>query len=163
MMDQDLLDAIAMELANLPGITTVTQTASNLSALPGPVMLLRLDRAVPDENPGDGRLVLNLYINAHLLVDKTTTNADQTARRLSIDTLSIVNRAGNFGVAGAGQPRPLTAKRHLTDTIRPGHDVTWAATWTAHWTQKIVLGDALWQEDGVTPIELIINGHRCDD
>ncbi len=148
-----LQQAIASELARIPGIQTVTVLPQRLDHITVPALLLDCVEITPAEDRGTGELLLDSHWELRLV------GSEQQAKIILLQLLQAVLlklQQQYWGLADVG---PVKLKHAALDHFTPllaGHTI-----WLMEWTQTLALGECVWDVTTVVPERLIVRDEHA--
>ena len=114
-----------------------------------PAVFLEVANYSTGSDPATGELSLIANIEARVVVDSISENAELVCQNLACQVANIAH-LNSFGC----KVSPAKISGISRDSFKPDFDPY--ICWLVEWSQELHVGESVWKEDGVRPHILII-------
>ena len=147
---ESLFAAILDGIASIPGVQRCVPFPRRMDTVTLPAVFLDLAELEPDVDPGTGELALVTHWEARVIVAESQPDAQAMLRGLALALMHWLF-ANDFSLINVGKAKLKQAGPDHFAPEMQGHDV-----WLVEWSQKIRVGDSVWDGAGVVPTQVFL-------
>ena len=148
-MFESYFETVKQVLSAVQGVAYVDFTPARLDQTLSPAVFLDLVELDPMSDPGTGQLRLDAQWEARLVMSTKTPKFLQVG--LVAEIITALHKH-HWPEQDIGQAK---IKHVSIDHFQP--HLEGQQIWLIEWMQMIQLGDSMWSDEGILPLEIVIN------
>ena len=149
-MIEELLTNIKAEILNNKGVQSCLIYPDARGEVVAPAVFLEVASYSTGDDPATGELSLLVNIEARVVVDSISENAELACQNLACQIANIAH-LNSFGC----KVSPAKISGISRDSFKPDFDPY--ICWLVEWSHQFHVGDSIWEETGIPPHVLFAN------
>ena len=149
-MIKELLSNIKAEILNNKCIQSCLIYPDARGEITAPAVFLEVASYSTGDDPATGELSLLVNIEARVVVDSISENAELACQNLACQIAKIAH-LNSFGC----KVSPAKISGISRDSFKPDFDPY--ICWLTEWSHQFHVGDSVWEETGIPPHKILAN------